>query len=195
MIEASCTSRSTSCAVSAAMITSLLTRLRLASRRSSPSSRSSSCARPAPGARRDRPAPQQARGGDRRTALAQRLGASFREVALRLVTSARVRGSDPDRTRPDRLAREGRDHADDRHLERPAGAVPARRCLEQPQRGLVERERRPVFLEHRRARVGLVALPDRRRREGADALSVLRRRGGGSSTGFCSRRCSCLSWS
>ena len=104
---------------------------------------------------------------------------------------------------PDPLAGEVGDHADDRHDQPSDVAVPARRGLEQPARGLVERPRRPLLLEHGRARDRLVARADPRRdHRRASRSRCCGRSTRGSSPASCSRRsssprscCSCRSTS
>ena len=92
-----------------------------------------------------------------------RTGAPRHQVALRFLAGATARAARPDRARAGGLAREGCYHADRRHPQKPACPLPARRRLEQPQRGVDEGERRPLFLEHRRSRARVVVLSDRRR--------------------------------
>ena len=80
-------------------------------------------------------------------------------------TGLAARRARRDRSRADSLAREVRDHADERHDHPPDVAVPARCRVGQPARGVVERRRRTLLLEHDRDRVRFVAHADHRRHD------------------------------
>ena len=140
-----------------------------AGRASSRSSRSSTCARRARGARDDAPRHGDARAATRAAgpALAGRLDAARASGGARNDARAPARRcSSSFGLGPDPLARKAAITPTEDTLSHPMALFPHGFGLEQPARGLDGRPRRPLLLEHGRARVRLVARADRRRDHG-----------------------------